>query len=139
MKMQNENEFVMQLLAERFTPFTHHAGPLYAGSFLCRDQSGKVYLTERGTWLFSGIQTDDVHTLQHEQFAVIASPQVVLKHLLSSLLQTLQQFQEHLQRIENGASDPLFLIGYYLTNPDMVVVDALALQRLPEQQELFRF
>ncbi len=129
MKQQFHNAFVLQLLAERFTPVIHHAGPLYAGSFPNCNTTGNVYLTERGLWLFLGVQC--VYTFNHDELAKIASADVVLKHLLASVSHILQYLQEHLQRISEGCIDPVSLIGFYLLDPESVVIDAIALQKLP--------
>jgi hypothetical protein len=126
---REQSVYVVQLIAERFSPFATVGGPLFAGEVQFEARSGDLYLTETRAWLFLGKDCYDVHTLTDEQVTAIATPLVLVRQLLHSMSTTIADFQTHLDLIETKASDVTALLGFYLGDSTATVVDAIALRQ----------
>ena len=126
---REQGAYVIQLIAERFSPFATVGGPLFAGEVKFEARPGNLYLTQTRAWLFLGKDYDDVHTLTDEQVTEIASPLVIIRRLLRSMTTSIADFQTHLDRIETKSSDVTGLLGFYLSDSTATVVDAIALHQ----------
>ena len=129
MDTREPSTYVIQLIAERFSPFATVGGPLFAGEVKFETRTGNLYLAQTRTWLFLGKDYDDDHTLADEQVTAIATPLVIIRQLLHSMSTTIADFQTHLDVFETKASDVTALLGFYLGDSTATVVDAIALRQ----------
>ena len=129
MDAREQSVYVVQLIAERFSPFATVGGPLFAGEVTIEARPGNLYLTQTRAWLFLGKDYDNDHTLTDEQVTAIATPLVIVRRLLHSMSTTIADFQTHLDLIETKGSDVTALLGFYLSDSTATVVDAIALRQ----------
>ncbi len=127
--MREHTVFVIQLIAERFSPFAAVGGPLWAGQVHFNEGTGNLYLTQTQKWLYMGTECKDDGTLSHQEVAEAFSPTTLVRTLLRSMTATIEDFQAHLNRIETKADDLTTLLGSYLSDSTATVVDAIALRQ----------
>ena len=115
---------VIRLIYEQFRPVTKKCGPLLAGQVSIHGIEGNLYLTEYQYWLWSG--DSSTKELTHSEVDALATPQALLRSLLSSTIGKMQAFEAHLGRIESRAEDVASMLGYYLSNDGETMTDAIA-------------
>jgi len=132
------SEDVMRQVYERFWPLTKLTGPLFAGKIAVDGKPGKLFLTEAQYWLWMCDSGPEAREMTHFEIDGLTNPQSIVRELLSAVKGLLGYFEDHLDRIEGVTSDVPSLIGFYLSNPSALVVDAIATEQLftlnhPEQ------
>ena len=130
---------IFRLLRNRFSPLAGFGGPLLAGWYNRGDARGNFYLTQLSTWLWIADHDESLVLaardilVSDEQIAAALKPGEVLDRLLRSSKAIFSCFQEHPTRLggkEAAAAD----LGVYLTDECALVVDAIALRRLPTER-----
>ncbi|HUD73737.1 MAG TPA: hypothetical protein VMQ76_01595 [Terracidiphilus sp.] len=125
-----QSEDVIRQVYERFRPLTKLTGPLFAGKIAVDGKPGKLFLTEAQYWLWMCDCGPEAREMTHSEVGGLTNPQSIVRELLSAVKGLLGYFEDHLDRIEGATSDVPSLLGFYLSNPSALVVDAIATEQL---------